>query len=143
MKLSNLNKPNNRQLLLIALPVIAIALTLVFITQPSTASEAIVPDVTPLPVMQQAAGQKLFTENCAQCHGKLADGINGKGPPLVHPYYNPRHHGDIAFYRAAEQGVRAHHWPFGDMPAQPQTTRAQVEKIVAYLPELQRANSIN
>ena len=39
-----------------------------------------------------------------------------QGPPLVHKIYEPSHHADFAFQRAAAQGVRAHHWKFGNMP---------------------------
>ncbi|MCB1755122.1 MAG: cytochrome c [Gammaproteobacteria bacterium] len=108
----------------------------------ASADKRIVEGVKALPVMQQAAGQTLFKENCASCHGALADGVDGVGPPLIHPYYKPDHHADIAFYRAASQGVRAHHWPFGDMPAQPQIGRDEMQKVIAYLRDLQRLNGI-
>ncbi|MWD29724.1 c-type cytochrome [Aquicoccus sp. SCR17] len=87
-------------------------------------------------------GKRAFEAVCAACHGENAAGKQGYGPPLVHRIYEPSHHGDMAFQMAAQRGVRAHHWPFGDMPPQPGVTRAEVATIVAYIRELQRANGI-
>jgi len=108
----------------------------------SHADSPLVQGVKPLPLMQQHKGRQLFSQNCSQCHGALADGVDGKGPPLVHPIYRTAHHADISFYRAAERGVRAHHWPFGDMPSQPQLQVEQVTQIIAYLRDLQSINGI-
>ena len=88
------------------------------------------------------AGEVLFSANCATCHGKNAAGGTGNGPPLVHIIYEPNHHGDGSFYRAVAHGVRAHHWPFGNMPAIAGVSEADVTKIIAYVRELQRANGI-
>ena len=87
------------------------------------------------------AGEALFQENCAACHGRNATGTD-LGPPLVHKIYEPGHHGDMAFQMAAKNGVRAHHWRFGDMPPVPGVSEAEVSKIVTYVRELQRANGI-
>lgn len=86
-------------------------------------------------------GKTLFEANCVTCHGSNASGSD-QGPPLVHDIYNPGHHADNAFYRAAKQGVRQHHWPFGNMPAQPQVSAPEVAKIIQYIRELQQANGI-
>lgn len=86
-------------------------------------------------------GQNLFNESCAACHGKNAAGTD-QGPPLVHDIYNPGHHADIAFQRAARFGVRAHHWRFGNMPKQEHVTDAEVAAIIVYVRELQAANGI-
>lgn len=125
---------------------LAIASTFVGATTPSkpaAETQAIVTDVEPLSMMEQSKGRLLFENNCAQCHGKLADGLADLGPPLIHPYYRPDHHADVAFFRAAEQGVRAHHWPFGNMPAQPQVSRDDMTNIIAYLRRLQIKNGIH
>lgn len=87
------------------------------------------------------AGKGAFDANCLACHGPNASGTD-KGPPLVHDIYNPGHHADEAFYRAAQYGVRRHHWYFGDMPPQPQITRKEMSAIVRYVRELQAANGI-
>ncbi|MFZ5792609.1 MAG: c-type cytochrome [Pseudomonadota bacterium] len=88
-----------------------------------------------------AAGKVAFDANCTQCHGKNGAGTN-QGPPLVHDIYNPGHHPDESFYYAARQGVRQHHWPFGNMPPQPQVTNVQLAEIVRYVRELQEANGV-
>lgn len=85
-------------------------------------------------------GERYFNAVCAACHGQNGLGTE-QGPPLVHDIYNPGHHADMAFLMAAQNGVRAHHWRFGNMPAQ-QVTRAEVARIVAYIRELQQANGI-
>ena len=90
---------------------------------------------------QGKQGESLFNATCAECHGQNAAGTT-QGPPLIHDIYNPGHHSDLAFYLAAENGVRAHHWNYGDMPAQPTVTRGDVALIVRYIRELQVANGI-
>ena len=87
-------------------------------------------------------GRALFEANCAACHGQNAAGKDGFGPPLVHRIYEPGHHADIAFQMAVSNGVRAHHWPFGNMPAVERVTQSDVDKIVAYVRALQRENGI-
>lgn len=89
------------------------------------------------------AGQEGFEANCASCHGLNAAGQDGVAPPLVHKIYEPGHHADESFQRAVAMGVRAHHWPFGNMPAVKGLDRNQVAEIVAYVREIQRANGIN
>ena len=88
-------------------------------------------------------GARAFDAVCAECHGVNAAGRMGYGPPLVHKIYEPSHHGDMAFQVAVQNGVRAHHWTFGDMPAQSGLTNADVGNIIAYVRELQRANGID
>lgn len=86
-------------------------------------------------------GEQDFNANCAACHGKNAAGTNS-GPPLVHRIYEPNHHADISFKLAAQRGVRAHHWGFGNMPPQTQVKDYEMVRIVAYVRELQKANGI-
>lgn len=92
---------------------------------------------------QAQVGQRAFDAVCAACHGENATGKMGFGPPLVHKIYEPSHHGDMSFHLAVQQGVRPHHWQFGPMPPQSGLTRADVDGIVTYVRELQRANGIN
>ena len=87
------------------------------------------------------AGRKAFDANCAQCHGEIGAGSEN-GPPLVHDIYNPGHHDDGAFFRAARSGVPRHHWNFGDMPPQSDVTDNELAAIVRYIRELQVANGI-
>ncbi len=86
-------------------------------------------------------GKKLFEANCAVCHGKTARGSD-QGPPLIHKVYESSHHSDLAFYRAVKEGSRAHHWQFGDMPAQPQVSPEQAGHIVGYVRKIQRSAGI-
>lgn len=88
------------------------------------------------------AGEQEFNKNCSTCHGANAAGSD-QGPPLIHKIYEPSHHADGSFYSAVQNGVRAHHWRFGDMPPQPGVNAAVVGQIIAYVRELQRANGIN
>ncbi len=88
-----------------------------------------------------AAGETAYDANCAQCHGRLGTGTD-TGPAFLHRVYRPGHHGDPAFVRAVARGVRAHHWKFGNMPAQPQVARDDVDAIIRYVRELQTANGI-
>jgi mono/diheme cytochrome c family protein len=88
-------------------------------------------------------GQQAFAENCAGCHGAGAAGQQGVAPPLIHRIYEPGHHGDMAIVLAAQRGVRAHHWRFGDMPPVPGLTERELGAIVVYIRELQRANGID
>jgi len=87
-------------------------------------------------------GKTAFEAACAACHGQNGAGNVNAGPPLVHKIYEPSHHGDMSFQLAVQNGVRAHHWKFGNMPAQDGLTKAEVTAIIAYVRELQRENGI-
>jgi mono/diheme cytochrome c family protein len=94
----------------------------------------------PVPTEFQA-GETTFNANCAACHGKQAAGTD-HGPPLVHKVYEPNHHGDQAFQRAAANGVQAHHWQFGNMPKIESVTPGDVDQVVKYVRWLQRQAGI-
>ena len=87
-------------------------------------------------------GEAKFNAHCAACHGPQATGTQ-QGPPLVHKIYEPNHHGDAAFLRAAEFGVKAHHWEFGNMPKIEAVSSADVEQIIQYVRWLQRQAGIS
>ena len=134
-----------------ALAVVAIAGGAYYLTRPSAPEpseqpvqgEPLVSITVPEALSSDAMiGKRAFDATCAACHGADATGKTGFGPPLVHKIYEPNHHADMAFVMAVQNGVRAHHWPFGDMPAQSGLTKADVGNIVAYVRELQRANGI-
>ena len=95
-----------------------------------------------LPEMTPALnlGKLNYDVKCAACHGINAAGTD-KGPTFLHRVYHPGHHGDGAFF-LAKRGVRAHHWPFGDMPPVAGVSDAQIEKVVLYVRALQRVNGI-
>ena len=86
-------------------------------------------------------GEAKFNNFCLRCHGAQGRGTNN-GPPLVHKIYEPSHHADMAFQRAAAQGVRAHHWKFGNMPKIEEATPEDVTQIIGYVRWLQRQAGI-
>ena len=104
---------------------------------------AIVEIVVPELSHNAKLGEAAFTEHCVTCHGQNAVGQQGVAPPLVHKIYEPGHHGDPSFVLAAKRGVRAHHWPFGDMPPVPDISDQEISNVITFIRELQRANGIN
>jgi hypothetical protein len=94
----------------------------------------------PVPA-EHRLSEAVYDLHCASCHGEKALGTD-LGPPLVHPVYRPAHHSDYAFQLAIRQGVRAHHWRFGDMPPVPGMEEEQGVAIIAYLRWLQRQAGI-
>lgn len=86
-------------------------------------------------------GREVFETRCAECHGKHAKGTD-KGPPLVDQIYRPAHHADLAFHFAVRDGVKQHHWRFGDMPPRPEVTPEQAGHVIAYVRALQRQAGI-
>lgn len=97
----------------------------------------ILPELSP--IAQQ--GKEVFAAKCSDCHGPNADGTS-EGPPLVHIIYEPNHHADISFLLAVRQGVRQHHWEFGNMDPVAGVSEEQVRTIVCFVRELQYANDI-
>ncbi len=85
------------------------------------------------------AGQRGFNANCATCHGENAAGTD-QGPTFLQNIYQPAHHSDFAFKLAVKNGVRAHHWRFGSMVLVSGIADDQINEIVTYIRELQRAN---
>lgn len=84
-----------------------------------------------------AEGEALYRVSCAACHGSDLRGT-AIGPPHLSVIYNPDHHGDGAFARAALSGVRAHHWKFGDMPPVQGIAEDDLVRIIAFIRETQR-----
>lgn len=89
---------------------------------------------TPLPPVpfEYGLGHTGFTQNCAGCHGGNLEGSQS-GPPLLHGYYHPGHHSDVAFYRAITRGVQQHHWNFGNMPAVETLSPNEAEAIIRFI----------
>lgn len=96
-----------------------------------------IPKPSPGLMPSPTAGKTMYEKNCASCHGIALNGSE-KGPPLLHRIYEPSHHADIAFQLAVKNGVRAHHWQFGDMAPVPQVTPDDVAHITAYVRAEQR-----
>ena len=128
----------------LALVVVFLAVGVVVVAAqfiPASPSGQMVAVTLPTLSKQAAAGQVVFQENCSGCHGANGSGSE-QGPPLIHDIYNPGHHDDGSFLRAAQTGSPQHHWKFGDMPPQPQVSLQQVALVIRYVRELQQANGI-
>ncbi|MBN33888.1 MAG: cytochrome C [Rhodospirillaceae bacterium] len=97
-----------------------------------------VPDLSGL----AQGGQTIFEANCSSCHG-VAGGGTEQGPPLIHIIYEPSHHADFAFVNAIRNGVRAHHWPYGDMAPVEGLTNAGIQAVIAFVREVQVAHGID
>lgn len=117
------------------IPRFLLGVQLLFISAFTFAAEEVV-----IP-FQYARGQVLFEKNCSSCHGVNLMGSE-KGPPLLHAFYKPSHHGDDAFYRAGLKGVKAHHWNFGDMPPVSGMTESRMKAIVAYIRYFQQQKKL-
>ena len=89
-----------------------------------------------------ATGQAAFESRCSGCHGIGAIGSTA-GPPLVHKLYEAGHHPDWAFRNAMSNGVRSHHWNFGDMPPVEGVTEDDATAIICYVRDLQRQAGID
>jgi len=88
-------------------------------------------------VADAGMGDRLFAKHCIQCHGQQMQGT-ANGPPLIHAYYHPDHHADLAFYLAVYQGVHQHHWQFGNMPAMKQLTPDDAGHLLLYIRQAQQ-----
>lgn len=114
---------------------------LLFAAAQAQAQAMRIPKPTPGLMPNAAAGKKLYAANCVQCHGADLRGTK-EGPPLVHSFYEPAHHSDIAFQIAVAYGSRQHHWNFGDMKPVPGLTPDDVAHITAYVRAEQRKAGI-
>ncbi len=84
-----------------------------------------------------AAGEPLYNSACAACHGFDLRGTD-RGPSHLSEIYRPSHHADFSFALAVQQGSRAHHWQFGDMPPIAGLSTDDIAAITAYVRETQR-----
>jgi len=94
------------------------------------------------PVVAVSTEPELVTlaQECAGCHGPKARGT-GRGPNLIHPDYGPTRRSDAQFRRAVREGMPARRG-FGDMPAMPEVPDRSLDRMIALVRELQRANGI-
>ena len=105
--------------------------------KPAMIADVVVPEFSAL----AANGEVVFQGTCAACHGAKLTGTEN-GPPLIHVAYRPAMHADYAFTLAIKNGVVAHHWRFGNMQPQPDIAEADIDPIIIYIREMQRANGI-
>ena len=127
------------RLAIAGLAVAAVAVAVYFFTQPDEANgdEVVIPSLSE----PGARGQVAYDRVCASCHGGNIDGTD-KGPPLMHPFYNPGHHGDAAFVAATRRGAKAHHWKFGDMKPVEGVSDTELAEIIRFVREVQKANGL-
>lgn len=119
----------------------AIVFSVMYLLRPATGSIANAPEtLVPRLSAGARAGQAIYRQSCAQCHGQNADGSR-QGPPLVHRLYEPSRHTDSHFRAAVSRGVQAHHWNFGSMP-RIGLSDLETHRVIEYVRELQRANGI-
>ncbi|WP_420473549.1 c-type cytochrome [Noviherbaspirillum sp. ST9] len=114
-----------------------IGLLLACTASASVAQSMLIPKPSEGLMPNPAKGKTLFAAQCAACHGADLRGSD-KGPSMLHKIYEPSHHSDAAFQFAVKNGVRAHHWKFGDMAAVPGLTPDDVAHITAYIRMEQR-----
>ncbi|WP_419853663.1 c-type cytochrome [Candidatus Poriferisodalis sp.] len=108
--------------------------------EPTETSAAPAPTVTsdpPAPPTTAAAlaipdGAAVYQQYCAECHGADLRGTD-KGPSQLSIIYEPNHHGDYAYRVAIRDGVREHHWWFGDMPPVEGITDLEIEKVISFV----------
>ena len=81
-----------------------------------------------------------FAEECAGCHGRLARGTE-RGPDLIHPDYGPGARSDAQFRLAVREGMPARRG-YGVMPPAPGVSERRLNRMIAFLRELQRVNGI-
>ena len=86
-------------------------------------------------------GLTIFQTNCVACHGPSGGGTV-QGPPLVHQVYRTNHHANLSFHFAVRDGVKSHHWNYGDMKPVPEITPEETEHVVAYIRREQRRKGI-
>ena len=84
-----------------------------------------------------AEGVEAYNRYCSVCHGVRGGGTN-QGPPLVNRVYRSDHHSNLSFHVAVRDGVKAHHWSFGDMQPVPLVTPEEIEHVIAYIRSEQR-----
>lgn len=120
----------------------ALWVPLAFVTLGAVAQTGQVPQPSRGLMPNPTQGKALFEKHCAACHGADLKGTD-KGPPMLHPVYEPSHHGDASFQMAVKFGSRAHHWRFGDMPAVQGVSADDVAHITAYVRQKQRMAGIN
>ena len=85
-----------------------------------------------------AAGQPVFQDNCATCHGEDLHGTS-MGPPLVHEYYVPSKVSNDDMAAAISGGLDETRWHFGPMPAWPSLSGDEIADLIAYVRQQQRA----
>ena len=95
------------------------------------------------PVSSQSfqQGGIAFIEECAGCHGRLAQGTD-RGPNLIHPDYGPGNRSDAQIRQVVREGVPTRRRDYVDMLPTTNLSEHKLEQMVTYLREIQRMNGI-
>lgn len=80
----------------------------------------------------ESVGAEVYANSCASCHGADLRGTD-RGPSQLSIVYEPNHHPDEAYRSAIANGVRQHHWPFGDMPPVGGLSDEEVDAVIAFI----------
>ena len=118
--------------------IVAALFLLPLINSQGIAAEDNSPALAPAVPAKLNIGKLLFGKHCAACHGFNLKGTE-KGPPFIHRVYHPGHHADGAFFLAAKNGARQHHWKFGNMKPVPGVTDEIIASIVKYVRYVQKS----
>lgn len=92
-------------------------------------------------VMQMAQGRSAFERECAACHGPLAAGTES-GPNLISVRYGRSEMADDLIYHAVLNGVPRRSAEHPGMPALPHLNQRELDSILSFLREVQRAGGI-
>ena len=84
-----------------------------------------------------AAGEPLYSAECAECHGSDLRGTS-QGPSHLSIIYAPGRHVDFAFQRAIQFGSPQHHWSYGPMKSVEGLSDDDIAAITAFVRENQR-----
>ena len=90
------------------------------------------------PPLADHPGAGAYAEHCASCHGTDLRGTD-QGPSHLSQVYEPGHHPDWSFELAIREGVRGHHWSFGDMPPIEGISADEIDDVIAYVRAVQDA----
>lgn len=87
-------------------------------------------------------GREHFAAACGTCHGAYGEGSD-RGPILIHQLYAPSVFPDVSIESSVHNGAVARNWPFGDMPVIEGVGDSQLDLIIGFLREVQKANGID
>lgn len=92
--------------------------------------------------MQMERGRLAFERECASCHGSTGGGTEN-GPNLIAARYGPSEMADALIRGAVLNGVPQRSAAHPGMPALPQLRPQELDSVLRFLREIQRANDIH
>lgn len=119
-------RPSNLAGLGLLTAVVALAIVLTACAAGSATSEHSSESVPML------GGAALYEQHCGGCHGVDLKGTD-RGPSQLSVVYAPDHHPDESYRSAIANGVKAHHWSFGDMAPVKDLSPDEVDELISYI----------